>query len=126
MPYSLTVDHQNRRCTCVGSGVVSFVDIALYIADRIRQGAYHYSQLVDARDATVDIPPRTSVSGVLMDVRRELNVRSTMPRTAIVANPGTATFGIARQLATELGFANMKVEVFPSRADAESWLASSP
>jgi hypothetical protein len=46
-----------------------------------------------------------------------------MPPTAIVATQGTANFGYARQIVTQLGFAKMPIEVFTNLADAESWLA---
>ncbi len=123
MPYSLTVDQQNRRVTCVASGVVTFNDIALYIADRIQQGAYDYAQLIDARDVTIDFPPGESVYAHLMATRRDMKIGATFPPTAIVATHGTANFGYARQIATQLGFAKMPIEVFTNQADAESWLA---
>jgi hypothetical protein len=122
VPYSLTVDHQNRRVTCVGSGVVTFNDIALYIADRIQQDAYDYAQLIDAREVTVDFPPGESVYAHLIATRRDLKTGA-MPPTAIVATQGTASFGYARQIATHLGFAKMTIEVFTNQVDAESWLA---
>jgi hypothetical protein len=122
VPYSLTVDHQHRRVTCVASGVVTFNDVALYITDRIQQGAYHYAQLIDARDVTIDFPPGESVYAHLMATRRELKTGA-MPPTAIIATQGTANFGYARQIATHLGFAKIKIEVFTNPADAETWLA---
>jgi len=122
VPYTLKVDHQNRRVTCVGSGVVTMSDIALYITDRITQGAYDYAQLIDAREVTIDFPPGESVYAHLMATRRELKTGA-MPPTAIVATQGTANFGYARQIATQLGFAKMPIEVFTNQADAESWLA---
>jgi hypothetical protein len=57
VPYTLKIDHENRRVTCVGSGVVTINDLALYITDRITQGAYDYAQLIDAREVTIDFPP---------------------------------------------------------------------
>ena len=122
MPYTLKIDHQNRRVTCVGSGVVTMSDIARYINDRITQGAYDYPQLIDARDVTVDFPSGESVYAHLMATRRELKTGA-LPPTAIVATQGTANFGYARQVATQLGFAKMPIEVFTNQADAESWLA---
>lgn len=122
MPYTLKIDHQNRRVTCVGSGVVTISDIALYIADRITEGAYDYAQLIDAREVTVDFPPGESVYAHLMATRRELKTGA-LPPTALVATQGTANFGYARQIATQLGFAKMTIEVFTNLADAESWLA---
>ena len=122
MPYSLAIDHENRRVTCVGHGVVTFADIALYIAERIKQGAYSYPQLIDARFATVDFPPRESLSATVMEARHHTKA-GPVPRTAILAVEGTVNFGFARQVATELGFSNATVEVFTNEFEAECWLA---
>ena len=121
MPYSLAIDHENRRVTCVGHGVVTFADIAQYIAERIKRGAYSYPQLIDARFATVDFPPRESLTATVTEARRQSKA-GPVPRTAILAVEGTLNFGFARQVATELGFSNATVEVFTNEFEAECWL----
>ena len=122
MPFTLTVDHVKRRVTGVASGVITVADIALYIAERVRQGVYSYAQLIDMRDATIELPPGESVLARAMEARRESRAGE-IPRTAILATEGTASFGFAKQLAVQLGFARATVEVFSSLADAETWLA---
>ena len=121
MPYSLAIDHENRRVTCVGHGVVTFADIAQYIAERLKQGAYSYPQLIDARFATVDFPPRESLSAAVMEARRH-GKAAPVPPTAILAVEGTVNFGFARQFAIELGFTSATVEVFTNEFEAECWL----
>lgn len=121
MPYSLAIDHENRRVTCVGHGVVTFADIAQYIAERIKHGAYSYPQLIDARFATVDFPPRENVLATVMEARRHSKAGA-VPPTAILAVEGTVNFGFARQFAIELGFTQANVEVFTNEFEAECWL----
>lgn len=123
MPFTLSVDHAKRRVTGVASGQLTVGDIALYVADRVRQGAYSYEQLIDIRGATIDIPPGESLFVRAMETRRQYRA-GTIPRTAILAVPGTANYGYARQMATRLGFANANVQVFTDQADAEVWLAT--
>lgn len=122
MPYSLAIDHENRRVTCVGHGVVTFADVAHYIAERLKQGAYSYPQLIDARFATVDFPPRERVSATVMEARRH-GKAGALPPTAILAVEGTVNFGFARQFAIELGFTQACVEVFTNEFEAQRWLA---
>ena len=121
MPLALTVDHVNRRATGVGSGTITIADVEDYIAERVRMDAGDYLQLIDVRGVAVDIPVGESVFGRIMAKRGELNAGE-IPRTAFVASAGTAGFGFARQLATELGFADAAAEVFATRPEAESWL----
>ena len=123
MPFNLTVDHAKRRVTGVASGPITVADIALYVADRVRQGAYSYEQLIDMRDATIDLPPGDSLYARAMEARQQFSAGK-IPRTAILATPGTANYGFARQLATQFSFANATVEVFPDQAAAEAWLAT--
>jgi hypothetical protein len=122
VPYSLAIDHENRRVTCVGHGVVTFADIAQYISERLKHGAYNYAQLIDARFAAVDFPPRESLSAAVMEARRH-GKAGPVPPTAILAVEGTVNFGFARQFAIELGFSNACVEVFTNEFEAQCWLA---
>ena len=122
MPFTLSVDHAKRRVTGIASGPITVGDIALYVADRVRQGVYSYEQLIDMRAATIDIPPGDSLFARAMETRRQFRAGE-IPRTAILATPGTANYGYARQMATQLGFANATVEVFSDQAAAETWLS---
>lgn len=122
MPFVLTVDHSKKRVTGVASGSITVADIALYVADRVRQGAYSYEQLIDMRSASIDLAPGDSLFARAMEARQQFKAGK-IPRTAILATPGTANYGFARQLATQLTFANATVEVFSDPAAAETWLA---
>jgi hypothetical protein len=122
LPFNLTVDHAKRRVTAVGSGAITIADIALYVAERVRQGVYSYAQLIDMRGATFDVPPGESLFARAMEARRESRAGE-IPRTAILATQGTASYGLGRQLATQLGFTGATVVVFSSLVDAETWLA---
>ena len=123
MPITLHIDHAKQRITGIGVGVVTVADMRGYVAERVRLGVYSYTQLIDMRDATVDIPPGENLFGVAMDARHESRAGA-IPRTAIVAREGTATFGYARQLAVQLGFGKANIEVFSDLQEGESWLAA--
>ena len=121
VPFTVSVDHARQRVTGVATGGITVADLGLYVAERVRQGAYSYPQLIDVRAATIDVPPGESLFGIAMEQRRQFTAGA-IPRTAIVANPGTATYGLVRQLAVQLGFSKAQVEVFSEIDEAESWL----
>jgi hypothetical protein len=77
----------------------------------VRQGAYSYEQLIDMRSATIDLSPSDSLFARAMEARQQFRAGK-IPRTAILATPGTVNYGYATQMATQLGFANATVEVF--------------
>jgi hypothetical protein len=126
VPIKVTVDHARERVSGVASGSVTPDDIGAYIAGRIRQNAYTSSQLIDFRNATIDIAPGENFAAVAMEKRREANVELVPARTALVATPGSATYGFARQMALQLGFGKVPVEVFAKLDEAEAWLNAAP
>ena len=121
VPISLTVDHERRRVTGVASGRVTLDEMRHYVEERVRQGAYSYPQLLDLRDAEITIPEYESMFARAMDARRELKAGE-IPRSAFIARQGTATFGLLRQLATQVSFVHAAVEVFGTREEGEAWL----
>jgi hypothetical protein len=126
VPINVTVDHARERVTGTASGTVTPDDIGSYIAERIRQNAYTYSQLIDFRNATIDLAPGENLLSVAMEKRREAKTEAIPARTAIVATPGSATYGFARQMALQLGFGKAPVEVFAKLDEAEAWLNAAP
>jgi hypothetical protein len=125
VPFDVTIDHEKKRVTAVAHGGITADDMGKYIAERVRQGAYSYTQLIDMRNATMDLAADETPFGVAMEKRRESRAGA-IPRTAIVALQGTASYGFARQLAMQLEFGSAQVEVFAELSEAESWLSTTP
>ena len=123
MPFILYVDHANQRVMGIGSGTVTSADFADYIRERVKGRSYSYAQVIDLRLADVDLPAGQTLFAHAMEVRQETKA-GPIPRTAIVAQQGTASFGHARQLATQMSFAKAMVEVFTNMDDAETWLTA--
>lgn len=104
----------------VGTGTVTVDDLAAYIAARVKDGVYDYHQLIDLSAAQLDAVPREVIAAV-KQARTHLRQRP-IPFTAVVATPGNATYGLARQLATLFGFEGATVQIFDSVAAANEWL----
>jgi hypothetical protein len=121
LPISLTVDHELRRVTGIASGSFTMDEMRHYIEERVRQGAFSYPQILDLRDCEFDIPDYESLFARAVETRRAFKA-GPFPKTAFVANTGTATYGFVRQLATQAGFANAAAEVFSDRDEALAWL----
>ena len=95
-------------------------DLAAYIAARVKDGVYDYDQLLDLSQASMDV-----VSGEVLKMVREARrhlADKPIPFTALVARPGTATYGLARQLATLFDFDGASVHVADSVEAASRWL----
>jgi hypothetical protein len=122
--HQVTVDHARERVTGTASGTVTPDDTGVYIAERMRQNAYTYSQLIDFRTATIDLAPGHNLLSVAMEKRREAQTESITARAAIVATPGSATYGYARQMALRLGFGKAPVEVYAKLDKTEAWLSA--
>ena len=121
MPFTYTVDHQRQQVHAVGSGTLTVDDLAVYIAARVRDGVYDYDQLVELADAQFDASPREVIEAVK---RARVNLRDRpIPYTAIVATPGNATYGIARQLATLFDFEGATVQIVDTVAAGNEWLS---
>lgn len=123
MPFLLKIDYANKRVLGIGSGTVNSTDFADYIRERVRGRIYGYPQVIDLRQAAIDLPPGETLFAHAMMIRQEAKA-GPIPRTAIIAQLGTLSFGHARQLATQMSFAKAMVEVFTNMDDAETWLAA--
>lgn len=122
MPLTFTIDPARKWVLGRASGEVTVDDIQQYMAGRVQQAIYDYPQIIDARGATLRIPATRTVVQSALDARRAV-AAGAIPRTALVATPGTAVFGYARQVAAELGLSGHPIEVFDCLAEAEAWLA---
>lgn len=120
MPVSYTVDHRRQRIHAVASGPVNVADVAAYIAARVKDGVYDYDQLVDVSDASVEVASHDALN-MVRQARVHLAKRP-IPFAAIVAKPGTATYGLVRQFATLLDFDGSSVHIADSAAAAAAWL----
>jgi hypothetical protein len=120
VPVTYIVDHRRQRILATGSGAVTIAELTAYIAARVRDGVYDYDQLLDLANAELDV----RVNEVLHDVKQARTHLGTkaIPLTAIVARQGTATFGLARQLATLFNFEGSSIQVCTSIEDAQEWM----
>ena len=120
MPVSYSVDHRRQRIHAVASGAVNLADLSAYIGARVKDGVYDYDQMLDISDASIDVASHDVLSMVR---RARVNLaKKPIPFTAIVAKPGTATYGLARQLATLFDFDGASVHIADSVATAIAWL----
>ena len=120
MPVSYSVDHRRQRIHAVASGAVSVADLSAYIAARVKDGVYDYDQLLDLSGATLDVASQ-EVLNMVRQARHHL-AKKPIPFTAIVAQQGTATYGLARQLSTLFDFDGASVHIADSVATATAWL----
>lgn len=120
MPVSYSVDHRQQRIYAVVSGPVNLADLSTYIGARVKDGVYDYDQLLDISDATIDVVSHDVVA-MVRQARAHL-LKKPIPFTAIVAKPGTATYGLARQLATLFDFEGASVHIADSVGAATAWL----
>ena len=120
MPFTYTVDHQKQQVHAVGSGKLTINDLSMYIAARVKDGVYDYDQLVELSGVEFDASPREVIDAV-KQARVYLRERP-IPYTAIVATPGNATYGLARQLATLFDFEGATVKILDTVAEADDWL----
>lgn len=120
MPISYSVDHRRLRIHAVASGALDIAHLAAYIAARVKDGVYDYDQLLDFSDATLDVASHDVLNRV-RQARVHL-AKKPIPYTAIVAKQGTATYGLARQLATLFDFEGASVHIADSLAAATAWL----
>jgi hypothetical protein len=120
VPVSYSVDHRRQRIHAVASGAVQLADLSAYIGARVRDGVYDYDQVLDISEATIDVASH-DVLGMIRQARVHL-ANKPIPFTAIVAIPGTATYGMARQLATLFDFDGASVHIADSVEAATAWL----
>ena len=121
LPFSYSVDHQRQQVNAVGTGTLAVDDFATYIAARVRDGVYDYDQLLDFSNALLDADARELIDAVK---RARVHLRDRpIPYTAIVAKPGNATYGLARQLATLFEFENATVQIVDTVAEGNDWLS---
>ena len=121
MPFTYSVDHQRQQVNAAGTGTLTVNDFTTYIAARVKDGVYDYDQLIDLSAALVDTAPRELIDAV-KKARVHLRERP-IPYTAIVATPGNATYGLARQLATLFHFEGATVQIVNTVAEANDWLS---
>ena len=120
VPLTYSVDHRRQRVHAVASGDITLAAFATYIAARVKDGVYDYDQLIDLSEAAMDLE-----SHDLLNLVRQARVnlaRKPIPLTAIVARTGTATYGLARQLATLFDFDGASVYIAETVEDARAWL----
>jgi hypothetical protein len=122
MPIELTIQSERGRVVAVGRGTITADDFEDYIAERVRLRVQDYKQVLDLREATLQLPRSTGLYSVMVRARRALGIESQVPRTATVAIPGTATFGLVRQQAIQDNLQGHEFEVFDSLDAADDWL----
>lgn len=99
---------------------MNVADLSAYIAARIKDGVYDYDQLLDLSGATLDVASYDVLNRV-RQARVHL-AKKPIPYTAIVAQQGTVTYGLARQLSTLFDFEGASVHITNSVEAATAWL----
>ena len=120
MPISYSVDHRRQRIHAAASGALHVADLAAYIAARVKDGVYDYDQLIDLSAATLEVTS-SEVLNTFRQAREHLH-KKPIPFTAIVAHQGTATYGLARQLATLFDFEGASVYITETAESGSKWL----
>lgn len=120
LPIDYSVDHRQQRIKATAAGELNLADIESYITSRVRDGVYDYDQVVDLARAELRARAQDVVD-VVNRARVHLSERP-FPLTAIVATPGTGTYGVVRQLSTLFGFDGASIHVCDSTEDARAWL----
>jgi hypothetical protein len=120
LPIGYTVDHRRKRIHAAASGSVTIADLGAYIASRVRDGVYDYDQLVDLSGAQLDIATQ-DVLQLVRQSRGNLSEKP-IPFTAIVAEQGSWTYGVVRQLSTLFGFDGASVHVVDTVDEGREWL----
>jgi len=121
LPFTYSVDHQRQQVNAAGTGALGVDDFTTYIAARVKDGVYDYDQLIDLSAAQLDTVPRELIDAV-KKARVHLREKP-IPYTAIVATPGNATYGLARQLATLFDFEGATVQIVNTVAEGNEWLS---
>jgi hypothetical protein len=120
MAFSLDVDHSQRRVRTVAAGPLTCPDLDAYLAALAAAGATDYTELVDARTAT--IPAEVTFVGVEQAARRLADsARGRGPARVAVVTEVPVTFGVACQLAVLAGPA-CQVRPFRDSVSAAEWL----
>lgn len=99
---------------------MNLADLSAYIAARVKDGVYDYDQLLDVSNAAIDVPSHDILT-MVRQARVHL-AKKPIPFTAIVATPGTAMYGLSRQLATLFDFDGASVHIANSVDAAMAWL----
>jgi len=120
VPFSYTVDHRRQRIHAVGAGRVGVTDLTAYIASRVKDGVYDYDQIIDLSSAQLDVAPH-EVIHIVKQARVHLSSKP-IPFTAVVAHPGSVTFGLTRQLGTLFDFEGATVHIVESVEAANAWI----
>ena len=121
VPFTYSVDHKRQQVHAIGSGTLTINDFATYIAARVKDGVYDYDQLLELSGGDFDVSPRELIDAVK---RARVHLREKpIPYTAIVATPGNATYGLARQLATLFDFEGATVQIFHTVDAGNAWLS---
>ena len=95
-------------------------DLTAYISSRVRDGVYDYDQIIDLTRAELDVAPHEVIHVVKL-ARVHLSSKP-IPFTAVVALPGSATFGLTRQLGTLFDFEGATVQIVESVEAANAWI----
>ena len=120
MPFAHTIDHGHGTMTTTASGNVTVAEIVQHLDDERLQGALPYSELIDARTASVSISA-TEVRTVV-DVLRGLGAMHRLGPTAVVVATDVG-YGMLRML--EMLVEDVCViRPFRDVPEAQRWLQS--
>jgi hypothetical protein len=120
MPYSISIDHGQRRVEVIGQDPFGLDDVLQLMDRQVAEGAWAYVLLHDARSITW-IPSVTDIRRLVSRV--EANIRTHGPRGPVaIITTNEALFGMSRMYSVLGEKAEFTVAVFRDPLLAERWI----
>jgi hypothetical protein len=124
MPLDSTVDHERRRVHVKGTDPITTTTVLESLEHQAAIGAWRYAALVDLSEATW-IPAAAELRQFLGQIQRLSKQHGVRGPVAFAVAGNGALFGMIRMygILAEMETSNpIKVEVFPTAAEAAAWL----
>ncbi len=119
MPITFEVDHNNQRVHVVGTGDLRIEDMAALVTELADSHCFAYSQLFDARGASVLLSAEETRRIVPLIAR--LREEHGQARTAFIAD-SDVSFGMARMYATLAADSDSGFMVYRTIEEGTAWL----
>jgi hypothetical protein len=120
MPYFVDIEHDRKRVTVVGRDPVGLSDVIALLDDQVRDGAWSYGSLHDARLVTW-VPSPDDVVAIVVHIAAIVAAQGPRGPVGFIAASQTRV-GIARMYAAIAEGSRYKASVFRNLEDAERWL----
>jgi hypothetical protein len=118
-PIRFHVDHDTRTVLTTARGVLRIKDFVAHTHKIVKAGVFEYSQLINAREAHLDITPSDVLT--LVSLMKDLRNTHGPAKTAFVAKH-PADFGMMRMYEIKIGEDDSGFAVFYDIYQAEQWI----